>query len=50
MRFGVQFFPDVGPDVKSAQTYWQEALHLVSLCDELGFELLKVTAFISTSV
>ena len=41
MRFGVQFFPDVGPDVKSAQTYWQEALHLVSLCDELGFDNVR---------
>lgn len=37
MEFGIQFFPDVGPDVKSAQAYWNDALHLTSLVDELGF-------------
>jgi alkanesulfonate monooxygenase SsuD/methylene tetrahydromethanopterin reductase-like flavin-dependent oxidoreductase (luciferase family) len=36
MEFGIQFFPDVGPDIKSGRDYWQEALHLTSLCDELG--------------
>ena len=41
MRFGIQFFPDIGPGVKSAQSYWQEALHLVSLCDELGFDNVR---------
>ncbi len=41
MRFGIQFFPDVGPEVKSAQDYWREALHLVSLCDELGFDNVR---------
>jgi len=33
MQVGIQFFPDVGPTEKSARDYWQEALHLVSLCD-----------------
>ena len=33
MQVGIQFFPDVGPAEKSARDYWQEALHLVSLCD-----------------
>mgnify|MGYP003672101695 CR=1 FL=1 len=37
MQFGVQFFPDVGPEQKSAQQYWAEALHLTGLCDELGY-------------
>jgi alkanesulfonate monooxygenase SsuD/methylene tetrahydromethanopterin reductase-like flavin-dependent oxidoreductase (luciferase family) len=37
MEFGLNFFPDVGPDEKSAQDYWTEALHLTSLCDTLGF-------------
>lgn len=37
MEFGIQFFPDVAPDQKSGQQYFNEALHLVSLCDELGY-------------
>ena len=37
MDFGIQFFPDVGPDVKTAQQYFAECLHLVELCDELGY-------------
>jgi alkanesulfonate monooxygenase SsuD/methylene tetrahydromethanopterin reductase-like flavin-dependent oxidoreductase (luciferase family) len=41
MRFGIQFFPDVGPAVKSAESYWREALQLVSLCDELGFDNVR---------
>ena len=37
MEFGIQFFPDVAPHQKSGQQYFNEALHLVSLCDELGY-------------
>lgn len=37
MEFGVQFFPDVGPSVKSAEDYWRECLSLVDLVDELGY-------------
>jgi alkanesulfonate monooxygenase SsuD/methylene tetrahydromethanopterin reductase-like flavin-dependent oxidoreductase (luciferase family) len=37
MQFGLQFFPDAGPDEKSAQAYWNESLHLVGLCDALGY-------------
>ncbi|HEX2464389.1 MAG TPA: LLM class flavin-dependent oxidoreductase, partial [Thermoanaerobaculia bacterium] len=37
MQFGIQFFPDVGPDSKAADRYFAECLHLVSLCDPLGF-------------
>ncbi len=37
MEFGLNFFPDVGPDEKSAAQYWDEALHLTGLCDELGY-------------
>ena len=36
MRVGIQFFPDVGPEVKSARDYWQEALHLVALVPALA--------------
>ena len=30
MQVGIQFFPDVGPEVRSARDYWQEALRLVA--------------------
>ena len=41
MEFGIQFFPDVGPEEKSGTDYWTEALHLVSLCDELGYTSVR---------
>ncbi|HWM47390.1 MAG TPA: LLM class flavin-dependent oxidoreductase [Xanthobacteraceae bacterium] len=41
MDFGLQFFPDMGPDDMSAQDYWREALALVDLCDELGFSHVR---------
>jgi natural product biosynthesis luciferase-like monooxygenase protein len=41
MEFGIQFFPDVGPEEKSGKDYWTEALHLVSLCDELGYTSVR---------
>ncbi len=37
MEFGIQFFPDIGPDVQSGEDYWGDALRLVDLCDELGY-------------
>jgi alkanesulfonate monooxygenase SsuD/methylene tetrahydromethanopterin reductase-like flavin-dependent oxidoreductase (luciferase family) len=37
MEFGLNFFPEVKPEEKSARDYWHEALHLTSLCDELGY-------------
>ncbi len=37
MQFGLQFFPAVAPSEKSAEQYWREALHLVGLCDALGY-------------
>lgn len=37
MEFGIQFFPDIGPDTQSAQTYWDEALRLVDHFDDLGY-------------
>jgi alkanesulfonate monooxygenase SsuD/methylene tetrahydromethanopterin reductase-like flavin-dependent oxidoreductase (luciferase family) len=41
MQVGIQFFPDVGPDVKSARDYWQEALSLVALCDRYGYSHVR---------
>lgn len=37
MEFGIQFFPDVTPDQKSSQQYFDESLRLVELCDDYGF-------------
>jgi len=37
MEFGVQFFPSVGPDQKSAAQYWGEALQLTQRAEQLGF-------------
>ena len=37
MEFGIQFFPDVGPEIQSAEDYWREALALTDHCDELGY-------------
>lgn len=41
MRFGVNFFPTVGPADKSAARYFEETLHLAALAEELGFDHVK---------
>jgi alkanesulfonate monooxygenase SsuD/methylene tetrahydromethanopterin reductase-like flavin-dependent oxidoreductase (luciferase family) len=41
MRIGIQFFPDVAPEEKSARDYWQEALRLVSLVDRYGYHHVR---------
>jgi alkanesulfonate monooxygenase SsuD/methylene tetrahydromethanopterin reductase-like flavin-dependent oxidoreductase (luciferase family) len=41
MQVGIQFFPDIGPDVKSARDYWHEALALVALCDRYGYSHVR---------
>ncbi len=41
MQVGIQFFPDIGPEVKSARDYWQEALSLVGLCDRYGYSHVR---------
>jgi len=37
VQVGIQFFPDIGPDTKSARDYWRESLRLVDLCDRYGY-------------
>lgn len=37
MEFGVQFFPSIGPEQKSADQYWREALQLTQLAERLSF-------------
>jgi alkanesulfonate monooxygenase SsuD/methylene tetrahydromethanopterin reductase-like flavin-dependent oxidoreductase (luciferase family) len=41
MEFGLQFFPDVGPDEKSPRDYWKECLHLAELADRLGLHHVR---------
>src|SRR5437764_13165484 len=42
MQFGVQFFPDVRPEEKSAETYFREALDLAEEADRLGFTHIRI--------
>jgi alkanesulfonate monooxygenase SsuD/methylene tetrahydromethanopterin reductase-like flavin-dependent oxidoreductase (luciferase family) len=42
MQFGVQFFPDVRPEEKSAEAYFQEALDLAEEADRLGFSHIRI--------
>jgi len=41
MEFGVQFFPSVGPELKSAEQYWGEALQLTQHAEQLGFASVR---------
>jgi alkanesulfonate monooxygenase SsuD/methylene tetrahydromethanopterin reductase-like flavin-dependent oxidoreductase (luciferase family) len=41
VQVGIQFFPDIGPEVKSARDYWQEALRLVALVDRYGYHHVR---------
>ena len=41
MEFGLQFFPDVGPEIKSADVYWRECLQLTALADELRYTHIR---------
>ncbi len=41
MQVGIQFFPDVGPAVRSARDYWQDALHLAGLADRYGYSHVR---------
>ncbi len=42
MQFGVQFFPDVKPEEKSAETYFSEALDLAEEADRLGYTHIRI--------
>jgi alkanesulfonate monooxygenase SsuD/methylene tetrahydromethanopterin reductase-like flavin-dependent oxidoreductase (luciferase family) len=42
MEFGINFFPDVGPETKSGQQYFRESLNLVEHCDRLGFDHVRI--------
>src|SRR6202140_157387 len=42
MQFGVQFFPDVRPEEKSAEAYFSEALDLAEEADRLGYSHIRI--------
>ena len=42
MEFGMQFFPSMGPDERPADAYFRESLDLVGLCDELGYNHVRI--------
>jgi alkanesulfonate monooxygenase SsuD/methylene tetrahydromethanopterin reductase-like flavin-dependent oxidoreductase (luciferase family) len=42
MEFGIQFFPDVGPQHKPADVYFNECLALVDLVDRYGYSHVRI--------
>ncbi|MDQ3403041.1 MAG: LLM class flavin-dependent oxidoreductase [Actinomycetota bacterium] len=42
MKFGIVFFPTVGPGDKNAQQYFDECFQLVDLAEDLGFDHVKM--------
>ncbi|MBV8168412.1 MAG: LLM class flavin-dependent oxidoreductase [Alphaproteobacteria bacterium] len=42
MEFGIQFFPDVGPQHKAADVYFNECLALVDLVDRYGYGHVRI--------
>lgn len=42
MKFGMQFFPCVGPGLKPADQYFDECLSLVALSDGLGYSHVRI--------
>src|SRR5919108_4717834 len=42
MEFGVQFFPDVRPEDKSAQDYFRDALDIAAEAEQLGFTHVRI--------
>jgi alkanesulfonate monooxygenase SsuD/methylene tetrahydromethanopterin reductase-like flavin-dependent oxidoreductase (luciferase family) len=42
MEFGVQFFPDVKPEEKSARDYFAESLEIVEEAERLGFTHARI--------
>ena len=41
MKVGIHFFPDIGPETRSARDYWRDALRLVDLCDRYGYSHVR---------
>lgn len=49
MEFGLQFFPDVGPDEVPADRYFDECLKLVDECDRYGLTRVRTVEHYFTS-
>ncbi len=43
MEFGLSFLPDLDPNQKSAQQYFEEALILSDIAESYGFQYIKMT-------
>jgi alkanesulfonate monooxygenase SsuD/methylene tetrahydromethanopterin reductase-like flavin-dependent oxidoreductase (luciferase family) len=41
MEFGIQFFPNVGPEEKPAAAYYDECLRLCDIVDDLGYTHIR---------
>jgi alkanesulfonate monooxygenase SsuD/methylene tetrahydromethanopterin reductase-like flavin-dependent oxidoreductase (luciferase family) len=41
VQFGLNFFPCVGPEQKSGEKYFREAMYLCGLADELGYTHIR---------
>jgi alkanesulfonate monooxygenase SsuD/methylene tetrahydromethanopterin reductase-like flavin-dependent oxidoreductase (luciferase family) len=41
VQVGIQFFPDIGPDVQSGRDYWQNALKIVGLVDRYAYHHVR---------
>src|ERR1700722_3920724 len=42
MEFGVQFFPDVRPEEKSARDYFSDSLDIAEMAERLGFTHARI--------
>src|SRR5712692_10496807 len=42
MEVGINFFPDVRPEEKAADVYFDECLRLAAQADELGFHHIRI--------
>ncbi len=42
LQFGVQFFPDVRPEERTAEDYFRDALNLAEAADGLGFSHIRI--------
>lgn len=42
MQFGVQFFPDVKPEEKSAADYFRDSLDIAAAADRLGYSHVRI--------
>jgi alkanesulfonate monooxygenase SsuD/methylene tetrahydromethanopterin reductase-like flavin-dependent oxidoreductase (luciferase family) len=42
LKFGVQFFPAVSPDVQSGEEYFSDALDVAEAADRLGYDTIRI--------